>query len=158
MSDKPAERLRVLFVDQKNDSVSQIAEHFTRQMYGDLYEVYSAGPEHDIVDCDLIIAMYRSGEDIRRHVSKDFKNLELLREDEEYDFVVYLAGGTFEAWAPKTPWQGKQILADMGSIRDYEFTDEAELFDAYDELVAKIRKWVVGNMGDPDRLKALVCA
>jgi arsenate reductase len=158
MSGETGERLRVLFVDQKNDSVSQIAEHFTRQLYGDRYEVYSAGPEHDIVDCDLIIAMYRSGEDIRRHVSKDFKNLELLREDEEYDLVIYLAAATFDEWAARTPWQGRQVLADMGSVRDFEFTDEAELFDAYDKLTARVREWVVGNMGDPDRLRTLVRA
>ena len=40
---KSAPKTRVLFIDRKNDFVSQIAEHFTRKLYPELYEVYSAG-------------------------------------------------------------------------------------------------------------------
>ena len=59
-------KTKVLFVDQKNDFVSQLAEHFAREMFPSLYETYSAGPEKDIVDCEMISVMYQNGEDIRR--------------------------------------------------------------------------------------------
>lgn len=103
---KKGKKVRVLFVEQKNDYVSQIAEHFTNQMYPDQYEVYSAGPEKDIIDCEMISSMYQCGEDLRRQVSKDFKDRDYLREDEEYDIVVFLEKATYDEWASKTPGRG----------------------------------------------------
>lgn len=158
MFKKPVNKFRVMFVDQKNDLTSQLAEYFTRNMFGNIYEVYSAGPEHDLVDCEMISVMYRSGEDIRRQVSKDFKNTELLREDQEYDIVIYLAKEVFEEWATKTPWQGKQILADLGSMDDFSATDDAELAKAYEQLIERVRKWVSDNMKDPANLKMMIVA
>jgi arsenate reductase (thioredoxin) len=158
MFKKPVNKFRVMFVDQKNDSTSQLAEYFTRQMFSEVYDVYSAGPEHDIVDCDMISVMYQAGEDMRRQVSKDFKNTELLCEDGEYDAVVYLAKPPFDEWAARTPWQGKQILVDMGSVKDYAATDDAELVIAYEKLIAKVRSWVSENMTDPNKLKMMVNA
>jgi arsenate reductase (thioredoxin) len=156
MFKKPVIKFRVMFVDQKNDSTSQLAEYFTRQMFSEIYDVYSAGPEHDIVDCDMISVMYQSGEDMRRQVSKDFKNTELLREDGDYDAVVYLAKTSFDEWASRTPWQGKQIFVDMGSVKDYTATDDAELAIAYEKLIAKVRSWVSENMKDPNKLKMMM--
>ena len=104
-------KTRILFVEAKNDFASQMAEYFTRQLYDGMYDAYSAGPEKDIVDCDMITAMYESGEDIRRQISKDFKDRDFLREDEEYDVVVYMDRPTFEEWSGRTPWKGKQMLA-----------------------------------------------
>lgn len=158
MFKKPVNKFRVMFVDQKNDSTSQLAEYFTRQMFSEIYDVYSAGPEHNIVDCDMISVMYQAGEDMRRQVSKDFKNTELLCEGEEYDAVVYLAKPPFDEWASRTPWQGKQILVDMGSVKDYIVTDDAELAIAYEKLIAKVRSWVSENMKDPNKLKMMVNA
>ncbi|MBR2255352.1 MAG: hypothetical protein IJ856_06050 [Candidatus Methanomethylophilaceae archaeon] len=43
-SRKSQVKKRVLFIDQKNDFVSQMAEYFANEFYPDLYEVYSAGP------------------------------------------------------------------------------------------------------------------
>ena len=71
---KKENRVRVLFIDQKNDFASQMAEYFTTKFYSDRYEAFSAGPEPDIIDCELISAMYQNGEDMRRQVSKDFEN------------------------------------------------------------------------------------
>ena len=110
---KEIEKIRVLFIDQKNDYVSQIAEHFVKQLYNSTYDVYSAGPEKDFVDCELISSMYSAGEDMRTAVSKDFKDRDYLREDEDYDYVIYLQQSTFDEWKSKTPWQGKQIIAPM---------------------------------------------
>jgi len=158
MFKKPVNKFRVMFVDQKNDLTSQLAEYFTRKMFGNIYEVYSAGPEHDLVDCEMISVMYRSGEDIRRQVSKDFKNTELLREDQEYDIVIYLVKEVFEEWATKTPWMGKQILVNLGSLNDFSATDDAELAKAYEQLIENVRKWVSDNMKDPANLKMMIVA
>ncbi|MDR1690800.1 MAG: hypothetical protein LBR42_03005, partial [Candidatus Methanoplasma sp.] len=108
MFGKKEKRLKVLFIDEKNDLTSQLAEYFTREYFGSKYEVYSAGPKHDLVDCELISVMYQRGEDMRRQVSKDFKDRDYLRDDEDYDLVIFLRKSVFDEWAKRTPWQGKQ--------------------------------------------------
>ena len=158
MFKKKDTKLRVLFVDQKNDFVSQIAEYFANKLYPDVYEVYSAGPEKDFIDCELISAMYQNGEDLRRQVSKDFKDTDFLREDEEYDYVVFLEKSTFDEWASKTPWKGKQILAPMRTRQEYTATDDLELFQDYIRSMEEVRGWVKANMKDPETLKSLVSA
>ncbi|MBE6520998.1 MAG: hypothetical protein IKH39_01815 [Candidatus Methanomethylophilaceae archaeon] len=158
MFKKKDTKLRVLFVDQKNDFVSQIAEYFANKLYPDVYEVYSAGPEKDFIDCELISAMYQNGEDLRRQVSKDFKDKDFLREDEEYDYVVFLEKSTFDEWASKTPWKGKQILAPMRTRQEYTATDDLELFQDYIRSMEEVRGWVKANMKDPETLKSLVSA
>jgi protein-tyrosine-phosphatase len=72
-------KTRILFIDRKNDFVSQMAEHFAKNMFPSKYETYSAGPEKDIVDCEMISVLYQNGEDIRRNVSKEFKDRGCLR-------------------------------------------------------------------------------
>lgn len=158
MFKKKDTKLRVLFVDQKNDFVSQIAEYFANKLYPDVYEVYSAGPEKDFIDCELISAMYQNGEDLRRQVSKDFKDKDFLREDEEYDYVVFLEKSTFDEWASKTPWKGKQILAPMRTRQEYTATDDLELFQDYTRSMEEVKGWVKANMKDPETLKSLVSA
>ena len=155
---KETEKIRVMFVDQKNDYVSQIAEHFTKQMYDDVYEVYSAGPEKDFVDCELISSMYDAGEDMRTAVSKDFKDRDYLRADEEYDFVIFLQQSTFDEWKDRTPWKGKQIVAPMRMRSEYTATDDQELFEDYIKSMNEVREWVKANLKDPENLKSLVSA
>ncbi len=158
MFKKKEQKIRVLFVDAKNDFASQIAEYFTSKLYPDMYEVYSAGPEHDIIDCELISAMYQNGEDMRRQVSKDFKDRDYLREDEDYDLVIYTEKEVFDEWASRTPWQGKQILAPMRQRLDYRATDDLELYNEYVSSMEEVRSWVKENMADPDRLRSMVSA
>ena len=155
---KKGKKVRVLFVEQKNDYVSQIAEHFTNQLYPGQYEAYSAGPEKDIIDCEMISSMYQCGEDIRRQVSKDFKDRDYLREDEEYDVVVFLEKATFDEWATKTPWQGKQLLAPMKMRSEFTATDDLELYHEYVAVMEQVRDWVKENLKDPEKLLSMVSA
>ncbi len=151
-------KTRILFVERKNDFASQMAEYFARQMYADRCEPYSAGPEKDIVDCEMISTMYDKGEDIRRSVSKDFKDRDFLREDEDYDFVVYFDRPTFDEWSPRTPWKGKQIFAEVLQREDFNATDDVELFDEYVRAMEGMRDWVRENLADPDGLASQVVA
>ena len=159
MSGKKTEKkTRVLFVDSANDLPSQIAEHYAQQMFGDRYEVYSAGPKKDIVDCDLISVMYCAGEDMRRQHSKKFDDTEALPKDGQYDYVIFLQKPVFAVWATKTPWQGKQILADMGTREEFKCTDEVELAQCLTDMIDRVKAWISANMNDPAKLQALVTA
>ncbi|MDR3283038.1 MAG: hypothetical protein LBS92_05460 [Candidatus Methanoplasma sp.] len=155
---KDKKKLRVLFVDDNNDLASQIAEYYTRKLYGGIYEAYSAGPAHDMVDCDLISVMYQEGEDMRRQTSKDFRDADTLPQDERYDFVVFLSRKAFDGWSSKTPWKGCQILKDMGSRSDFKATDDLELGRCYSEFAASVKKWVEDNVSDPEKLRSLISA
>lgn len=155
---KVEKKTRVLFLDRKNDYVSQLAEYFTNQLFEGKYEVYSAGFEHDIIDCDLISVMFQNGEDMRRQVAKDLKNQELLPKDDYYDFVIYLERPIFDEFSKKSPWQGHQILVPMKLREEFTATDDAELFDEYVSVINEVREWVKANMRDPEELSKLVSA
>ena len=155
---KADKKVRILFLDRKNDYVSQLAEYFTNQFYEGMYEVYSAGFEHDIIDCDLISVMYQNGEDMRRQVAKDLKNDELLPKDDNYEYVVYLEKPIFDEYSKKSPWQGKQILAPMIAREDFTATDDAELYDDYVRVIEQVKAWVKENLADPKKLSELVSA
>ncbi len=61
----------VLFVCTHNSSRSQMAEGLLRQLYGEHYEVYSAGTEPGGVSPLAVRAMAEIGIDIRSHTSKE---------------------------------------------------------------------------------------
>lgn len=158
MFGKKERKLKVLFIDEKNDQTSQLAEFFTRKFYGDRYDVYSAAPEHDLVDCEMISVMYQMGEDMRRQISKDFRDRDHLRDDEDYDIVIYLRKNIFDEWAKRTPWQGKQMVFDLGTSADFDATDDLELAMCYADMIEKVRGWVKENMNDADKLRTMISA
>lgn len=150
-------RISVIFVDQKNELQSQLAEFYTNQLFPEIYQAFSAGPESDIVDCDMIISLFEDGQDIRRQRSKTFDS-EFLPEENNFDFVVYTHRSVFEEYADKTIWKGRQILAEMGTKEDFTATDDKELSEEYLEMAERIKQWVKDNMSDPENLKKLVSA
>lgn len=156
---KKENKVRVLFVDRKNDFASQMGEYFTTKFYSDRYEAFSAGPEPDIIDCELISAMYSNGEDMRRQVSKDFDNEDYLPKDKTYDYVIYTEKDVFDELSGRNPdWKGKEILVQMRSRLDYAATDDLELYHEYLRSMEEVRDWVKANMDDPEKLRAMVSA
>jgi arsenate reductase len=63
-------KTRVLFVCTNNSARSQMAEGLLRHLYGDRYEVFSAGTEPTEVNPLAIRAMNERGVDISGHRSK----------------------------------------------------------------------------------------
>ena len=155
---KKVQKKRVLFVDAQNNYVSQLAEYFALQLFESKYDVFSAGPEHDIIDCDMISAMYQAGEDMRRQISKDFANEDHLPKDGRYDFVIYLEKPVFDEYAGKSPWKGRQILAPMKLRSEFTATDDAELYQEYGGVIADVKAWVQENMKDAEHLESLITA
>lgn len=96
MSRDKKPKTMLLFVDRTNDLSSQLAEYYTNKFFPGKYEVYSAGPEKDIIDCDLLSVMYTAGEDLRTMRSKDFFDEEHLPKGEPYDYVIYTEKDVFD--------------------------------------------------------------
>ncbi len=155
---KAEKKCSVLFVDSLNDLSSQLAEYYTRKFYPGLYDVYSAGPKHEIVDCDLLSVMYCNGEDLRDQVSKDFADERFLPKDNQFDIVVYTEKGVFDSLVHKSPWQGRQICAHMGCRDEFTATDDAELAEQLLAMADRVSAWVKENMDDPEKLRSLVSA
>lgn len=66
----PMHKPRVLFVCTHNSSRSQMAEGLLRHIFGDHYEVHSAGTEPSGVSPFAVSAMEEIGIDISHHTSK----------------------------------------------------------------------------------------
>jgi protein-tyrosine-phosphatase len=145
-------KVSVLFIDEVNDLQSQIAEYFLTKLYGDVYEVRSAGPKHDCVDCELISVMYQSGYDLRRSASKDFNATTMI----PFDYVVFMQQETYDRIHKIIPFEGKQILKDFGSRKDFKATDDYELAQCYSGLTESVKAWVTETFSSPENLEKLV--
>lgn len=145
-------KTRILFVDEKNDLQSQIAEYFLIKFYGDMYEVRSAGPKYDHIDCELVSVMYQNGYDIRRETSKDFSANNMI----EYDHIVFLQKETYDRIHEVIPFKAKHILKDFGSRADLKASDDAELAKCYSDLTEAVKEWVKETFSSPEDLKKLV--
>ncbi len=155
---KETKKLRVLFIERKNDFSSQLAEYYARSLFSDLYDAYSAGAERDIIDCDLLSVMYRRGEDLRSMVSKDLQDTKHLPADAVYDIVIWLDRSLFDEIGSESPWKGRQVIVDIGTRQGLEATDDAELAQCMSDFADKVRAWVEENMADPEHLMSLVSA
>jgi protein-tyrosine-phosphatase len=147
-----AGRKSVLFIDEMNDLQSQIAEYFLIKFYGDMYEVRSAGPKKDHVDCELVSVMYQNGHDIRRTaVSKDFNARNMI----DYDYIIFLQRSTYDSIHDLLTFPGKHILKDFGSRKDFKATDDLELANCYIKLAEDVGAWVKETFSSPENLDKL---
>lgn len=87
------EKQRVLFMCIHNAARSQMAEGIFKHLYGDNFDVYSAGSEPQKVDPLAIKAMEEIGIDISDHRSKSLKEFE----GKEFDYVITVCGNPYNA-------------------------------------------------------------
>ena len=82
-------KTKILFLCTHNSARSQIAEGLLRSLYGDRYEVFSAGTNPTLVNPLAIKVMAEDGIDISRQYSK---NLDVYK-DADIDLVVSVCRG-----------------------------------------------------------------
>lgn len=78
------EKERILFLCTHNAARSQIAEGLFQDLYGDLFDVCSAGTEPRTVHPLAIKCMEEIGIDISHHRSKSLNEFQ----DHEFDYVI----------------------------------------------------------------------
>ena len=76
---------KVIFICTHNSTRSQMAEGLLRELYGDRYEVYSAGTQPSNINPYAIKVMAEIGIDISKHRSKS--NEEFLNMEFEYGVI-----------------------------------------------------------------------
>ena len=151
---KVSDRVKILLVDEFNDLQSQVAEYFINEMYGGIYDVHSAGPKFDCINCELVSVMYQIGYDIRAWRAKDFRDRKIPA---KLDYIVFMEKATYDRITKVIPWDAPQIMVDFGRNENFEkATDDVELLECYKEFIEKIRSWVEETFADPEKLKSMV--
>ena len=89
----PTSKEKVLIICNHNSVRSRIAEGLLKSLYGNYYEVHSAGNEPTIVDPYAINVLAEIGIDISENRSKSLKKFDGLK----FDYVVTVCGGDGQA-------------------------------------------------------------
>lgn len=133
------EKPTVLFICAQNSGRSQMAEALLRHLYGDRYEVYSAGVEASTVSPYAIQALAEIGIDMSSHYSKSLDEFA----DRDFDYVVTVCDKARET-CPFFP--GRTILHHSFSAADTSGS-EAEILREFGRVRDEIRSWIVVQFG-----------
>ncbi len=119
-------RLKVLFVCTHNSARSQMAEAFLEIMFGDAYEVFSAGVEPGVLNPNVVKSMAELDVDISaRHA----KGVELYLAD-NFDFIVTVCDRAQDT-CPYFPG---------GAVRlHWSFPDPSQIQGTLEEILEQIR-------------------
>lgn len=127
---------KVLFLCTHNSARSQMAEGLLRSMYGDKYEVFSAGTEVTKVNPFVAKSMAQIGIDLSSHRSKsieEFKN-------QEIDTVVTVCDNAKEA----CPFfaGAKEVIHQSFSDPSQFTGTETEILEQVAVVRDEIRTWI----------------
>jgi arsenate reductase len=127
---------KVLFICTHNSARSQIAEGLLRSLYGDRYEVYSAGTEPTDLNPYAVRVMAEIGIDISKQRSKsinEFRNI-------KFDWVITVCDQAKER-CPYFPAGLKRLhksFQDPSTISG----SEAEILERFRNVRDQIKEWV----------------
>ena len=130
------DKKKVLFICTQNSARSQMAEGLLRSMYGDRFEVFSAGTNPWRVNPFAIEAMKKAGVDISSHRSKSIDEFMEV----EIDYAVTVCDNAKES-CPYFP-EAKVLI-------NHSFSDPAALTGGDEVILAEfervrdeIRVWI----------------
>lgn len=127
---------KVLFICTHNSARSQMAEGILRHLYGEFYEVFSAGTELSKVNPYAIKVMSEIDIDISYHRSKSVD--EFL--EKEFDYVVTVCDDAKET-CPFFPG-GKKYLHKSFEDPASFYGSEEEKLNKFREVRDKIKNWI----------------
>ncbi len=147
------EKTKVLFLCQHNSARSQIAEGLLRHLYGERYEVFSAGQTPTRVNPFAIKALAEIGIDISNQRSKSIEEFR----NKPMDLVVSVCKSSARVVCAfcSLPLVGgrptivSDTLPDAGRYLDHPFDDPSEVEGTEEEKLAafrrtrdEIKKWI----------------
>ena len=132
----PREMKRVLFICTHNAARSQMAEGLLRALYGNRYEIFSAGTEPGRVSPYAIRVMAEIRIDIGTHRSKGLQ--EFL--DQTFDYVITVCDHAKES-CPYFPG-GKKILHKSFEDPSALNGTEEEIMAGFRRVRNEIRNWI----------------
>ena len=138
MDNRENRKKRVLFICTHNSARSQIAEGVMNQIYGEVFEAFSAGTEPSSVNPFAIDVMGEIGIDISRHRSKSVE--EFLEQD--FDYVITVCDQANEV-CPFFPGGKERIhkgFVDPAEVQGSDLEKRAAFRKARDEIMEWIEK------------------
>ena len=138
MDNRENRKKRVLFICTHNSARSQIAEGVMNQIYGEVFEAFSAGTEPSSVNPFAIEVMGEIGIDISRHRSKSVE--EFLEQD--FDYVITVCDQANEV-CPFFPGGKERIhkgFVDPAEVQGSDLEKRAAFRKARDEIMEWIEK------------------
>ncbi len=132
------EKKTVMFVCTANSARSQMAEGLLREMYGDRYEVTSAGVAPSPVSPWAIKVLEEVGIDISAQKSKHIRDFE----DRTFDYVMTLCDNAQEICPT---FSNARFVMHHGFPDPYYAKDRLE---AFRKLREDIRSFLIGAFGE----------
>lgn len=126
---------KVVFICTHNSARSQIAEGLLRALYGDRYEVYSAGTQPSKVNPYVIKVMSEIGIDISKHRSKSVEEFYRMK----FDYVVTVCDHAKET-CPFFPQGKKYIHKGFEDPSEFE-GKESDIMTGFRRIRDEIRVW-----------------
>ena len=136
---------RVLFICTHNSARSQMAEGILRTLYGNTYEVYSAGTKPSGVNPYAIEVMKEIGIDISHHRSKSIEEFRGM----SFDYVITVCDSAKEN-CPFFPGGKKYIHRSFEDPASFEGTEEEKL-EFFRKIREEIRNWIINTFGQEKR-------
>ncbi|HVP27491.1 MAG TPA: arsenate reductase ArsC [Candidatus Bathyarchaeia archaeon] len=152
-------KIRILFLCEHNSARSQMAEGLLRQLYGEKYEVFSAGSNPTQVNPLAIKAMAEIGIDISKQSSKSIEEFR----NKEIDVVVSVCLNSAKLMcslcsSPIIMGRPEIINTTLPRAKHYlhhGFNDPSEVNGTDEERIAAfrhtrddIRKWILDTFAD----------
>jgi len=153
-------KLKVLFLCEHNSARSQMAEGLLRQVYGDKYDVFSAGSNPTQVNPFAIKVMAEIGIDISKQYSKGIEEFR----NKEIDLVVSVCQSNAKLMcslcsSPIVLGRPEIINTTIPGAKRYlhhGFNDPSEVDGSDEEKIMAFRRtrddikqWIIDNFADP---------
>jgi arsenate reductase len=135
---------RIIFICTHNSARSQMAEGILRTLYGDKFEVFSAGTEPTNVNPFAIEVMKEIGIDISKQRAKSVK--EFLGED--FDLVVTVCDHAKES-CPFFPGGKRYAHKGFEDPSQFKGNDE-EILSGFRKVRDEIKEWIEKAFGEGD--------
>jgi len=127
---------KVLIICNHNSARSQMAEGLLKSLYGEYYDVYSAGSNPTSVNPNAIIVLAEIGVDISENRSKSLKEFEGF----VFDYVVTVCGGEGQA-CPFFPGGNNYLHESFEDPAEVSGSDY-EKTDAFRRTRDEIKLWI----------------
>ncbi len=146
MTPENFKRSKVLFLCYHNSARSQMAEGLLRTLYGDRYEVYSAGIEATSIDPRAVKVMSEIGIDISGQTSKGMDKFQGIL----FDLAVTVCDKAKEACpicgislkAPETAPAAKKVIHKTFKDPADAIGSEEEQLNAFRKIRDEIKDWI----------------
>jgi len=153
-------KMKVLFLCEHNSARSQMAEGLLRHLYGEKYEVFSAGANPTQVNLFAIEVMAEIGVDISKQTSKSIEEFR----NKEIDVVVSVCQSSAKLMcslcsSPIVMGRPEIINTTIPGAKHYlhhGFNDPSEVDRSDEEKTLAFRRtrddlkqWIIDNFADP---------